>query len=85
MSNDDTLTAVSAAFPIVGIGVSAGGLTALDQMPVEPDHVYVIPPGLAITFADISTSKRLEVELRQAQDRLQALTGSQERRGHGLS
>ena len=90
MNNDDTFTAVSAAFPIVGIGASAGGLTALeqflshvpprcgmamvvvqhrdphsegmlvellqrhtpmpvlqvlDQMPVEPDHVYVIPPG----------------------------------------
>jgi two-component system CheB/CheR fusion protein len=88
--NNDTFTAVSAAFPIVGIGASAGGLTALeqflshvpprcgmamvvvqhrdphsegmlvellqrhtpmpvlqalDQMPVEPDHVYVIPPG----------------------------------------
>ncbi|MDI1245903.1 MAG: chemotaxis protein CheB, partial [Rhodoferax sp.] len=90
MSNNDTLAAVSAAFPVVGIGASAGGLTALeqflshlppqcgmgivvvqhrdphsggmlvellqrhtpmpvvqalDQMPVEPDHVYVIPPG----------------------------------------
>jgi two-component system CheB/CheR fusion protein len=90
VNNDDTLTAVSASFPIVGIGASAGGLTALeqflshvppqsgmalvvvqhrdphsegmlvellqrhtpmpvvqalDQMPVEPDHVYVIPPG----------------------------------------
>ncbi|MDP2440495.1 chemotaxis protein CheB [Rhodoferax sp.] len=90
MNNDDISAAVSAAFPIVGIGASAGGLTALeqflshvpplsgmaivvvqhrdphsegmlvellqrhtpmpvlqalDQMPVEPDHVYVIPPG----------------------------------------
>lgn len=90
MNKDDTSAAVSAAFPIVGIGASAGGLTALeqflshvppqsglaivvvqhrdphsegmlvellqrhtpmpvlqalDQMLVEPDHVYVIPPG----------------------------------------
>ncbi|MCM2342613.1 chemotaxis protein CheB [Rhodoferax sp.] len=90
MNNDNTLAAASAAFPIVGIGASAGGLTALeqflshvppqsglaivvvqhrdpksqgmlvellqrhtpmpvqqaaDQMTVEPDHVYVIPPG----------------------------------------
>lgn len=90
MNNDDTLPAASAFFPIVGIGASAGGLTALeqflshvppqcglaivvvqhrdpnsegmlvellqrhtpmpvlqalDQLPVEPDHVYVIPPG----------------------------------------
>ena len=90
MNNDKTLAAASAAFPIVGIGASAGGLTALeqflahvppqcglavvvvqhrdphsegmlvellqrhtpmpvlqalDQMPVEPEHVYVIPPG----------------------------------------
>ncbi|HSN79056.1 MAG TPA: chemotaxis protein CheB [Rhodoferax sp.] len=89
MSNNN-LPAASASFPIVGIGASAGGLTALehflshvpdhcglavvvvqhrdphnqgmlvellqrhtpmpvqqvqDQMPVEPDHVYVIPPG----------------------------------------
>ena len=89
MTNDN-LPAVSASFPIVGIGASAGGLTALeqflshlppqcgmaivvvqhrdprsegmlvellqrhttmpvvqalDQMPVDPDHVYVIPPG----------------------------------------
>ena len=89
MTNDN-LPAASASFPIVGIGASAGGLTALeqflshvppqcgmaivvvqhrdphsegmlvellqrhtpmpvvqalDQMPVEPDHVYVIPPG----------------------------------------
>ena len=88
--NDNKLPAASASFPIVGIGASAGGLTALeqflshvppqcglaivvvqhrdphsevmlvellqrhtpmpvqqvvDQMPVEPDHVYVIPPG----------------------------------------
>jgi two-component system CheB/CheR fusion protein len=87
---NDNLPAASASFPIVGIGASAGGLTALeqflshvppqcglaivvvqhrdphsegmlvellqrhtpmqvlqalDQMPVEPDHVYVIPPG----------------------------------------
>lgn len=90
MNNDKTMAAVNAAFPIVGIGASAGGLAALeqflshvppqcgmaivvvqhrdphsegmlvellqrqtpmpvvqaqDQMPVEPDHVYVIPPG----------------------------------------
>jgi two-component system CheB/CheR fusion protein len=90
VNKDDTSAAVSATFPIVGIGASAGGLTALeqflshvppqsgmaivvvqhrdphsegmlvellqrhtpmpvlqalDQMPVEPDHVYVIPPG----------------------------------------
>ncbi len=90
MNNDKTLAAVNAAFPIVGVGASAGGLTALeqflshvppqsgmaivvvqhrdphsegmlvellqrhtpmpvlqalDQMAVEPDHVYVIPPG----------------------------------------
>ena len=90
MNNDKTMAAVNAAFPIVGIGASAGGLIALeqflshvppqcgmaivvvqhrdphsegmlvellqrqtpmpvvqaqDQMPVEPDHVYVIPPG----------------------------------------
>jgi two-component system CheB/CheR fusion protein len=90
VNNDKTLAAASAAFPIVGIGASAGGLTALeqflahvppqcglavvvvqhrdphsegmlvellqrhtpmpvlqalDQMPVEPEHVYVIPPG----------------------------------------
>ena len=89
MNHDDS-PAVSADFPIVGLGASAGGLTALeqflshvphnsglaivvvqhrdphnegmlvellqrhtrmpvqqirDQMPVEPDHVYVIPPG----------------------------------------
>ena len=88
--NKDKRPAPSASFPIVGIGASAGGLTALeqflshvppgcglaivvvqhrdphsegmlvellqhhtpmpvqqvvDQMPVEPDHVYVIPPG----------------------------------------
>ncbi|MEY4139489.1 MAG: hypothetical protein RLZZ371_1671 [Pseudomonadota bacterium] len=90
MTNDNTLAATRAAFPILGIGASAGGLTALeqflshvppqcgiaivvvqhrdpnsegmlvellrhhtpmpvqqvtDQMLVEPDHVYVIPPG----------------------------------------
>ena len=90
MNNDNILVAASAVFPIVGIGASAGGLTALeqflahvpprsglaivvvqhrdpnsqgmlvellqrstpmpvqqaaDQMTVEPDHVYVIPPG----------------------------------------
>jgi two-component system CheB/CheR fusion protein len=90
VNNDKTLAAVNAAFPIVGVGASAGGLTALeqflshvppqsgmaivvvqhrdphsegmlvellqrhtpmpvlqalDQMAVEPDHVYVIPPG----------------------------------------
>ncbi len=90
MNNGDTLAADKGAFPIVGIGASAGGLTALeqflshvppqsglaivvvqhrdphgegmlvellqrhtpmpvqqalDQMPVKPDHVYVIPPG----------------------------------------
>jgi two-component system, chemotaxis family, CheB/CheR fusion protein len=90
VNNDATSAAVSTAFPIVGIGASAGGLTALeqflshvppqcgmaivvvqhrdphsegmlvellqrrtpmpvvqalDQMQVEPDHVYVIPPG----------------------------------------
>jgi two-component system CheB/CheR fusion protein len=88
--NNNKLPAKNAAFPIVGIGASAGGLTALeqflshvppqsgfaivvvqhrdphvegmlvellqrhttmlvqqvaDQMLVEPDHVYVIPPG----------------------------------------
>lgn len=88
--NNDNLPATSASFPIVGIGASAGGLTALeqflshvppqsglaivvvqhrdphsegmlvellqqhtpmpvqqvvDQMPVEPNHVYVSPPG----------------------------------------
>jgi two-component system CheB/CheR fusion protein len=79
--SNDNLPAASASFPIVGIGASAGGLTALEQflshvppqcglaivvvqhrdphsegmlvellqrhtpMPVEPDHVYVIPPG----------------------------------------
>ncbi len=90
MNSDNTSTATRAAFPILGIGASAGGLTALeqflshvppkcgmaivvvqhrdpnsegmlvellqrhtampvqqvvDQMLVEPDHVYVIPPG----------------------------------------
>jgi two-component system CheB/CheR fusion protein len=42
--------------------------------------------GLVITFADISASKRLEIELRQAQVRLQALAaGSASKdRGHGL-
>jgi two-component system CheB/CheR fusion protein len=90
VNNDNILVAASAVFPIVGIGASAGGLTALeqflahvpprsglaivvvqhrdpnsqgmlvellqrstpmpvqqaaDQMTVEPDHVYVIPPG----------------------------------------
>ncbi|WP_296490737.1 chemotaxis protein CheB [Rhodoferax sp.] len=88
--NSNNLPAASAAFPVVGIGASAGGLVALeqflshvpeqcglavvvvqhrdphnegmlvellqrhtpmpvqqvqDQMPVEPNHVYVIPPG----------------------------------------
>ena len=88
--DNNTLAAASTSFPIVGIGASAGGLTALeqflshlppnsglaivvvqhrdphiegmliellqrhtpipvlqvsDQMVVEPDHVYVIPPG----------------------------------------
>lgn len=48
MNNDTTLAAASTASPIVGIGASAGGLTALarflspvlqaaDQMTVEPD------------------------------------------------
>ncbi|MGB4358814.1 MAG: chemotaxis protein CheB [Rhodoferax sp.] len=90
MNIDNNVSAASAVFPIVGIGASAGGLTALeqflshvppqsglaivvvqhrdphsegmlvellqrhtpmpvvqalDQMAVEPDHVYVIPPG----------------------------------------
>ncbi len=94
MNNDD-LSVASASFPIVGIGASAGGLTALEQflshvppvcglaivvvqhrdphsegllvallqrhtpmpvrqvldlMPVEPDHVYVIPPGLDLSL-----------------------------------
>ena len=42
--------------------------------------------GLVITFADISASKRLEVELRQAQARLQALASAAEPKdgGHGL-
>ena len=93
--NKDNAPAASASFPIVGIGASAGGLTALeqflshvphhcglaivvvqhrdphsegmlvellqrhtpmpvqqvaDQMPVEPDHVYVIPPGLDMSL-----------------------------------
>ncbi|MDD2883040.1 MAG: chemotaxis protein CheB [Rhodoferax sp.] len=88
--NNDNSPALSPSFPIVGIGASAGGLSALeqfldhvppqcglaivvvqhrdphnegmlvellqrhtpmpvqqvlDQMPVEPNHVYVIPPG----------------------------------------
>jgi len=88
--DNNNLPATSPSFPIVGIGASAGGLTALEQflshvppqcglamvvvqhrdphsegmlvellqrhtpmpvlqvldhMPVEPDHVYVIPPG----------------------------------------
>ena len=88
--NNDNLPALSPSFPIVGIGASAGGLTALEQflshvppscglaivvvqhrdphsesmleellqrhtplpvlqavdrITVEPDHVYVIPPG----------------------------------------
>ncbi|HSO45246.1 MAG TPA: chemotaxis protein CheB, partial [Rhodoferax sp.] len=91
----DISPASSASFPIVGIGASAGGLTALeqflshvppncglgivvvqhrdphsegmlvellqrhtpmpvqqvaDQMPVEPDHVYVIPPGFDLSL-----------------------------------
>lgn len=42
--------------------------------------------GLVMTFADISASKRLEVELRQAQARLQALAAGSgsEGLGHGL-
>ena len=93
--NSKTQPAISASFPIVGIGASAGGLTALeqflshlppqsglaivvvqhrdphsegmlvellqrhtpmpvqqvqDQMQVEPDHVYVIPPGLDMSL-----------------------------------
>jgi len=93
--NQDKSAAASAPFPIVGIGASAGGLSALeqflshvpmhsglgivvvqhrdphsegmlvellqrhtpmpvqqvtDQMPVEPDHVYVIPPGFDLSL-----------------------------------
>lgn len=93
--NKDKLPAASPSFPIVGIGASAGGLTALeqflshvphhcglaivvvqhrdphsegmlvellqrhtpmpvqqvaDQMMVEPDHVYVIPPGFDMSL-----------------------------------
>ena len=42
--------------------------------------------GLVITFADISASKRLEIELRQAKARLQALAPGAEPKdgGHGL-
>jgi two-component system CheB/CheR fusion protein len=43
--------------------------------------------GLVITFADISTSKQLELELRDAQARLQALMADPSAReaGHGVS
>jgi two-component system CheB/CheR fusion protein len=43
--------------------------------------------GLVITFADISSSKMLEIELRQAQARLQAVVADPNARevGHGVS
>ncbi|PKO60341.1 MAG: hypothetical protein CVU24_13405 [Betaproteobacteria bacterium HGW-Betaproteobacteria-18] len=106
--NKDNLLATSASFPIVGIGASAGGLTALEVLRTlvfrEADvsatgrrwfKVRIMPyrthdnriDGLVMTFADISSSKQLEAELREAQSRLQALVSEPNAReaGHGIS
>jgi chemotaxis response regulator CheB len=50
------------AFPIVGIGASAGEPEALEKF---LSHVNLID-GLVITLADITEAKTLEAELRRA-------------------
>ena len=133
MNNQDTV-ATSAAFPIVGIGASAGGLTALaqflsnilprcglvivveqhvdrhsqgmrvelpqrhtpmpvqqvhDRMPVQLDHVYVIPSGqdLSLMHGVLRLFDPTEADgLRQPQARLPALAPAPSSRevGHGV-